>query len=65
VCRRGDLRQVDASAVAHAVTLDQLDPDGAIRADAPDGVDRIVEVAFSDNIDLDAAAKNHTVPTAA
>jgi NADPH2:quinone reductase len=34
----------------------------AIRAFAADGVDRIVEVAFSDNVDLDAAVvKNHTV----
>lgn len=32
---------------------------------APDGVDRIVEVAFSDNIDLDAAvSRNQTVITA-
>jgi len=62
VRRRGDLERVNASAVAHAVALDQPDPAGAIRARAPDGVDRIVEVAFSDNIDLDAAvAGNHTV----
>ena len=62
VRQRGDLERVNASAVAHAVALDQPDPAGAIRAHAPDGVDRIVEVAFSDNIDLDAAvAKNHTV----
>ena len=61
--RRGqDLGRVDASAVAHAVALDQPDPAGAIRSHAPDGVDRIVEVAFSDNIDLDAAvARNGTV----
>ena len=31
------------------------DPAGAIREYAPGGVDRIIEVAFSDNIDLDAA----------
>ena len=62
VRQRGDLERVNASAVAHAVALDQSDPAGAIRAHAPDGVDRIIEVAFSDNIDLDAAvAKNHTV----
>ena len=62
VRQRGDLERVNASAVAHAVALDQPDPAGAIRAHAPDGVDRIVEVALSDNIDLDAAvAKNHTV----
>jgi len=62
VRQRGDLERVNASAVTHAVALDQPDPAGAIRAHAPDGVDRVVEVAFSDNIDLDAAvAKNHTV----
>ena len=33
-----------------------------MRAYARDGVDRIIEVAFSDNVDFDAAvAKNHTV----
>lgn len=36
------------------VALDR-DPAGAIAALAPDGVDRIVEVAFGANIDLDAA----------
>ena len=30
-------------------------PSRPIRAHAPDGVDRIVEVSFSDNVDLDAA----------
>ena len=59
VRRSADLAQVS---VAHAVALDQPDPAGAIRAIAPDGVDRIVEVAFSDNVDLDAAvARNGTV----
>jgi NADPH2:quinone reductase len=52
----------DAGAVDHAVALDSPDPAGAIRAVAPAGVDRIVEVAFSDNVDLDAAvARNQTV----
>jgi NADPH2:quinone reductase len=55
VRQRGDLEQVHASAVAHAVALDQHHPAGAIRAHAPEGVDRIIEVAFSDNVDLDAA----------
>ena len=58
----GDLESVNSSSVAHAVALDQPDPAGAIRLHAPDGVDRIIEVAFSDNIDLDAAvARNHTI----
>ena len=43
------------AAVAHAVALDQPRPCRAILAHAPDGVDRIIEVAFSDNVDLDAA----------
>jgi NADPH2:quinone reductase len=53
VRRRADLEAVDAS-VAHAVALD-AEPAEAIRAHAPGGADRIVEVAFSDNADLDAA----------
>jgi NADPH2:quinone reductase len=58
----GDLEQVSASTVTHAVALDQPDPAGTIRSHAPGGVDRIIEVAFSDNIDLDAAvAKNQAV----
>jgi NADPH2:quinone reductase len=57
-----DIDRVSPFAVAHAVALDQLDPAAAIREHAPDGMDRIIEVAFSDNIDLDAAvAKNHTI----
>jgi NADPH:quinone reductase len=62
VRRSDDLKRVPTAAVAHTVALDQPDPVGLIRAHAPDGVDRIIEVAFSDNIDLDAAvAKNETV----
>ena len=37
------------------VALDQPDPAEQIRAHAPDGVDRVVDVSFSDNVDLDAA----------
>src|SRR5881275_1034920 len=44
-----------ARAAAHTVSLDQPDPAGAIRAVAPDGVARIIEVALSDNVELDAA----------
>lgn len=44
-----------AGVVGQAVALDQPDPAAAIRAHAPAGVDRVVEVAFSDNADLDAA----------
>ncbi len=54
VTRERDLDLVNP-AVAHALALDQPDPVDAIRANAPEGVDRILEVAFSDNADLDAA----------
>jgi NADPH2:quinone reductase len=61
--RRGeDLDEVSNQAAAHTVALDQPEPASAIRALAPDGVDRIIEVAFSDNVDLDAdVAKNNAV----
>ena len=39
----------------HAMALDHPDPAAAIRALAVDGVDRVIEVSFSDNVDLDAA----------
>ena len=41
-------------AVAHTVVLAQADAACAIRQHAPDGVDRVIEVSFSDNVDLDA-----------
>jgi NADPH:quinone reductase len=54
--RRGaDLERVDPSVVSHAVALDIPDAADRIRDHAPDGVDRVVEVALSDNADLDAA----------
>ncbi|MFH9552974.1 NADPH:quinone reductase [Streptomyces sp. NPDC017435] len=61
--RRGaDLDRIDPAVVAHAVALDCGDPAAAIRAHAPGGVDRIVEVALSDNADLDdAVAANGAV----
>jgi NADPH:quinone reductase len=55
VVRDGDLEKVDTSAVSHPIALDGADPAAAIRAHAPQGVDRIVDVAFSENADLDAA----------
>src|SRR5215210_1648146 len=54
VRRSGDLDQL-GSAVAHRVALDDEKPAEAIRAHAPEGVHRIIEVSFSDNADLDAA----------
>ena len=47
--------EVDTPAVDFVVPLDRPDPAADIRAVAPNGVDRIIEVAFSDNVDLDAA----------
>ncbi|MEY9964743.1 NADPH2:quinone reductase [Streptacidiphilus sp. MAP12-16] len=55
VTRSGDLDRLDPSVVSHAVALDQDDPAKEIRAHAPQGVHRIIEVAMSDNADLDAA----------
>jgi NADPH:quinone reductase len=54
VTRSSQLGQI-GPAVAHTVALDQPDAAEAIRAHAPEGVHRIIEVAFSDNADLDAA----------
>jgi NADPH2:quinone reductase len=54
--RRGDdLDRVDPAVVSHAVALDSCDPAAAIRRYTPRGVDRIIEVALSDNADLDTA----------
>ena len=55
VRRTDDLPLLTGAAASRAVALDTANPAQAIRAHAPDGVDRIVEVAFSDNINLDAA----------
>jgi NADPH2:quinone reductase len=54
VRKTADLEHV-SPAITHAMALDHPDPAGAIRALAVDGVDRVIEVSFSDNIDLDAA----------
>jgi NADPH2:quinone reductase len=62
VRRAEDLAQVTAPARRTTVALDQPDPTGAIRALAPGGVDRIIEVAFAANVDLDAdVARNGAV----
>ena len=52
---RDDLARLGGAPVDHMVALDEPDPVAAIRSHAPGGVDRIIEVAFSDNVDLDAA----------
>jgi NADPH:quinone reductase len=58
VRRRSDLQRVRVLPLSHAVALDADDPAGEIRSAAPGGVDRIIEVSFSDNVDLDAAVAN-------
>ena len=60
VRRASDVESADVPGVATVVPLDQPDPASAIRTIADGGVDRIIEVAFSDNVDLDAAvARNN------
>jgi NADPH2:quinone reductase len=54
VRRDDDLKHVDP-VITRAIALDHPDPVDAIRALAGDGVDRVIEVSFSDNVDLDAA----------
>jgi NADPH2:quinone reductase len=62
VRRSDDLVRVGSSVADHVVALDGADPAQAVRDLAPAGVDRIVEVAFSANVDLDAAvAAEHAV----
>ena len=62
VRRTSDLDQVRNPSAAHVIALDQPDPAAAIREAAGGGVDRIIEVAFSENIDLDAAVvKNNAI----
>jgi NADPH:quinone reductase len=60
VRRASDVESADVPGVAAVVPLDQPDPINVIRELACGGVDRIIEVAFSDNVDLDAAvARNN------
>ncbi|MFJ6805766.1 NADPH:quinone reductase [Streptomyces anulatus] len=55
VRRSEDLALVDPGVVSYAVALDQDEPAKEIRAFAPLGVQRVIEVALSDNADLDAS----------
>jgi len=54
VRRSSDLGAAGLPDLEHVVALDD-DPTAAIRRIAPDGVDRVVEVALDANADLDAA----------
>ncbi len=59
-----EVGQVSQAIAGHVVSL-QSGPVSAIRRLAPDGVDRVVEVALSANADLDAAvARNGAVVAA-
>ena len=55
VRRTADLEHIDPTLRESAVALDGKDPAAAVRAHAPEGVDRIIEVSLSDNADLDDA----------
>jgi NADPH2:quinone reductase len=55
VVRSADLASAQSSAISHAVALDQRHAAKQIRSLAPRGVHPVVEVALSDNADLDAA----------
>jgi NADPH2:quinone reductase len=55
VRRLADTTGATQLGVAHVVPLDATDALDRIRDLAPDGVDRVIEVSLSDNIDLDTA----------
>ncbi len=55
VRRSGDLSAPNPAAPADLVALDTADPVSGIKALAPGGVDRIIEVALAANAELDAA----------
>jgi NADPH2:quinone reductase len=46
---------VPAHVATSVVALDHPDPVAQVRALAPEGIDRIIEVALSENVELDAA----------
>jgi len=53
VRRASDLDRVDPAVASHAVALEGSGAAELIRAVAPVGVDRVIEVSLSDNADLD------------
>jgi NADPH2:quinone reductase len=62
VRRKEQLASVTKWEGVQIIALDDASPAAAIRDFAPDGVDRVIEVAFSENVDLDAAVvKNGAV----
>lgn len=54
VRRSADVEGAKEIAVGEILSLDTPDAAERIRALAPDGVDRVIEVSLSDNVDLDA-----------
>jgi NADPH2:quinone reductase len=52
VRRTEDVEQVDHTVCESVVALDGPNPVQAVRDIAPDGVDRVIEVSLSDNIDF-------------
>jgi NADPH2:quinone reductase len=56
VRRSSDVERADRGGIAHVVPLDTPDALDRIRDVAPGGVDRVVEVSLSDNVDFDLAA---------
>ncbi len=55
VRRAEDVEQVDPTVCESVVAMDGPNPVQAVRDIAPDGVDRVIEVSLSDNIDFDMA----------
>ncbi len=55
VRRTADITKVDPAVMDSVVALDKPDAAAQVRALAPHGVDRIVEVSLSDNADFDTA----------
>ncbi len=55
VRRAEDVEQVDPTVCESVVAMDGPNPVQAVRDIAPDGVDRVIEVSLSDNIDFDTA----------
>jgi NADPH2:quinone reductase len=60
-----DVEAVPDTVADYVVALDEPDPVAAILAVAPHRIDRIIEVAFSDNADLDAAVAHDATVIAA
>lgn len=62
VRRPADIALVDPAVARDVIAIEEADAVDQIRSLAPRGVDRIIEVSFADNVDLDAAvARNNTV----